>query len=62
MSKETTINPPRPIHATPPASAEAKAIAKGDVAFKQFQDDLQAQIDENTPSWRNVFKDIFGGE
>ena len=60
MSKETTINPPRPIYATPPACAEARAIAKGDEAFKQYQKDLQAQIDENTPSWRKVFKNIFG--
>lgn len=54
MSKETTINPPRPVYATPPACAEARAIAK--------RGTLEAQIEENTPSWRAVFKDIFGGE
>lgn len=63
------------IPATPPACAEARAIAKEgrpvvvrseiiDKAFQdeQFQKDLQATIDENTPTWRKVFRNLFKGE
>jgi hypothetical protein len=48
------INPPRPIYATPPACAEARVIAK--------RSSVEKQIEENTPSWRSVFNDIFGGK
>jgi len=61
MSKEhkDAINPPRSIPATPPACAEARAIAKEGRSFQQFQDDLQATIDANTPSWKTVTKGLF---
>lgn len=64
MSKEhrDAIIPPRPIPATPPACAEARAIAKGGRSFQQFQDDLQATIDANTPTWRKVLRNLFKGE
>jgi hypothetical protein len=56
------IRPPQSIPATPPACAEARAIAKDGVSFKQFQDDLQATIDANTPTWRKVLQNLFKGE
>jgi len=61
MSKENrnAINPPKPIPATPPACAEARAIAKGEEAFKKYQEDLDAIIKENTPTWRQVVKGLF---
>lgn len=56
MSKENknrdAINPPAPVPATPPACAEAREIAK--------RPTVEKQIEENTPSWRNIFKSIFG--
>lgn len=48
------INPPAPVPHTPPACAEAREIAK--------RPTVERQIEENTPSWRKVFKNIFGGE
>ena len=53
MSKENrnAINPPRPIPATPPACAEARAIAK--------RPTVEAAIEENTPTWRQVVKGLF---
>lgn len=59
MSNRNAINPPKPIPATPPACAEARAIAKGDEAFKKWQDDLQKKIDEATPTWKQVIKGLF---
>lgn len=62
MSKRDAINPPPPIPATPPACAEARAIAKGEEAFADFQKSLQSHIDDNTPTWRKVLKSLFKGE
>ena len=62
MSKDTTINPPRPIPATPPACAEARAIAKGEEAFAAYQKDLEAIIAENTPTWKKVLVNLFKGD
>jgi len=53
-----TTRPPGPeakrfaIPATPPACAEAREIAK--------RPTVERQIEDNTPSWRNVFQSIFG--
>jgi hypothetical protein len=62
MSNRDEIRPPKSIPATPPACAEARAIAKGDEAFAQFKDDLEKRINENTPTWRKVLRNLFKGE
>lgn len=60
-NRNAVIPPPLPkAYPVPPVTAEAKAIAKGGRSFKQFQDDLQATIDANTPTWRKVIKSLFG--
>jgi hypothetical protein len=65
MTKETTINPPPSIPATPPACAEARAIAArcgAEAKARWMLEDLNAIIEENTPTWRKVLRNIFKGE
>jgi hypothetical protein len=67
MSKEhrDAINPPRPIHATPPACAEARAIAArcgAEAKARYMLKDLNAIIEENTPTWRKVLQNLFKGK
>jgi hypothetical protein len=56
------IRPPQSIPATPPACAEARAIAKGEEAVAAYQKDLDAIIAENTPTWKKVLTNLFKGE
>jgi hypothetical protein len=62
MTNRNAINPPPPIHATPPACAEARAIAArcgAEAKARILVEDLNAIIEENTPTWRKVIKGLF---